>query len=85
MTTGAPAFGVPMPVVTDRPIASTQELNLMLLYEILVHEILSRTRMREEQQRASQARLAARLVSARRWQRLARFAERRARRATGNL
>jgi hypothetical protein len=69
-----------MPAVTDRPIASTQELNVMLL-----HEILARTRMREDQQRASQARLAGRLASARRWQRLARFAEQRARRANADL
>ncbi|HEY2766407.1 MAG TPA: hypothetical protein VGJ13_20705 [Pseudonocardiaceae bacterium] len=52
---------------------------------MLLHEILARTRMREDQQRASQARLAGRLASARRWQRLARFAEQRARRANADL
>ncbi|MGH3798306.1 MAG: hypothetical protein ACRDSP_25950 [Pseudonocardiaceae bacterium] len=70
-----------MPAVPDRrPIALTQELNVMLL-----HEVLARTRMREDQQHASQARLASRLATARRWQRLARFAEQRAHRATTRL
>ncbi|HEX2297487.1 MAG TPA: hypothetical protein VHH34_03040 [Pseudonocardiaceae bacterium] len=59
---------------------SSQELNIMLL-----HEILARTRMREDQRRASAARLAARLAAVRRWQRLARYAERRARHAASRL
>ncbi|MGH4024526.1 MAG: hypothetical protein ACRDRV_08075 [Pseudonocardiaceae bacterium] len=69
----------------DRSVTSTrpdpagtpsQELNVMLL-----HEILARTRMREDQRRASAARLAGRLAAIRRWQRLARYADRRARHA----
>ena len=63
-----------------RPITVTQELNTMLL-----HEILARTRMREDQHRATQQRLASRLATVRRWQRLARYADRRARRAAGRL
>jgi hypothetical protein len=41
--------------------------------------------MREDQQRASQERLASLLVTARRWQRLARYAELRASRAKARL
>lgn len=63
-----------------RPITLSQELNAMLLYEIL-----ARTRMREDQRHASQARLASRLRTARRWQRLARYADRQAQRATSRL
>lgn len=52
---------------------------------MLLHEILSRDRMREDQRRARQWRLATRLVAARRWQAVARYAARRARRATSRL
>lgn len=52
---------------------------------MLLHEILARTRMREDQRRAREARLARRLVSARRWHRLAGYASRRASRATAGL
>ncbi|MGH4015999.1 MAG: hypothetical protein ACRDSL_19170 [Pseudonocardiaceae bacterium] len=52
---------------------------------MLLHEILARTRMREDQRRATQARLASRLSTVRRWQRLARYAERRAHRAAARL
>jgi hypothetical protein len=69
-----------MSALADRSIAMTRELNAMLL-----HEALSRARMREDQRRASQERLARRLVTARRWHRLAQFATRRARRATARL
>ncbi|HEU0089690.1 MAG TPA: hypothetical protein VFQ77_18925 [Pseudonocardiaceae bacterium] len=65
----------------DHP-PSTQipELNAMLL-----HEVLARTRMHEDQHRATQMRLASRLATARRWQRLARYAERQAHRAAARL
>ncbi|MGH3906341.1 MAG: hypothetical protein ACRDTE_19500 [Pseudonocardiaceae bacterium] len=63
-----------------RPITLRQERSVMLLYEIL-----ARTRMREDQHHASQARLAGRLRTARRWQRLARYADRQAHRATSRL
>lgn len=52
---------------------------------MLLHEVLARDRMRDDQRRARQARLARRLAAARRWQRLARYADRRARRATERL
>ena len=58
----------------------SQELNVMLL-----HEILARTRMREDQRRASAARLAGRLAAVRRWQRLAHYADRRVKRAESRL
>lgn len=58
----------------------SQEFNAMLLYEIL-----ARTRMREDQHHASQARLAGRLAAVRRWQRIARYAERQARRAAARI
>jgi len=49
---------------------------------MLLHEALARARMREDQRLAREARLARRLVSARRWRRLAGYADRRASRAT---
>lgn len=52
---------------------------------MLMYEVLARDRMRADQEWASQQRLARRLVAARRWQRLARFADHRARRATERL
>lgn len=55
---------------------------------MLLHEVLARDRMRDDQRRARQARqarLARRLAAARRWQRLARYADRRVRRATERL
>jgi len=52
----------------------------MLLYEMLV-----RARMRDDQRRASQERLARRLAAARRWHRLARYADQRARRAASRV
>ncbi|MCA1672679.1 MAG: hypothetical protein LC799_10910 [Actinobacteria bacterium] len=67
-------------VLDRRPTILSQELNAMLL-----HEILARTRMQEDQRRASAARLASRLAAARRWQRLARYADRQARRAASRL
>lgn len=59
--------------IPDRPCTPSQELNVMLL-----HEILARTRMREDQHRAGTARLARRLTAIHRWQRFARYADRRA-------
>ncbi|MBV8996930.1 MAG: hypothetical protein JO287_25245 [Pseudonocardiales bacterium] len=56
------------------------ECPIMLLYEVL-----ARDRMRDDQRRARQALLVRRLVAARRWQRLARYADRRARRAAERL
>jgi hypothetical protein len=52
---------------------------------MLLHEVLARDRMRDDQRRARQALLARRLATARRWQRLARYADRRARRAAERL
>ncbi len=52
---------------------------------MLLHEALARNRMQEDQHRARKLRLARRLAAARRWQRLARYAERRARRAADRL
>lgn len=52
---------------------------------MLMYEALIRARMREDQRRAHQQQLARRLATARRWQRLARFAERRARHAAERL
>ncbi|HEY2725192.1 MAG TPA: hypothetical protein VGI84_10950 [Pseudonocardiaceae bacterium] len=69
-----------MSALLDRPIAMNQELNAMLL-----HEALARSRMREDQRRASTQRLARRLATARRWRRLARYADQRARRAAARL
>ncbi|MDQ4103480.1 MAG: hypothetical protein M3186_07140, partial [Actinomycetota bacterium] len=53
-----------------------QGLNAMLLYEILAREL-----MRDDQRRARQERSARNLIAARWWQRVARYADRRARRA----
>lgn len=58
----------------------TNQETVMLLYEVL-----ARARMREDQQYAREARLARRLVSARRWRRLAGYAGRRASRAAAGL
>ncbi|MGH3916928.1 MAG: hypothetical protein ACRDTC_26485 [Pseudonocardiaceae bacterium] len=70
-----------MTTVSDRrPIIRTQELNTMLLYEVL-----ARDRMREDQRQAAHQRLVGRLATVRRWQRLARYADRRARRAAARL
>jgi hypothetical protein len=44
-----------------------------------------RERMRDDQRRACQERLVRRLAAARRWRRLARYADRRARRAAERL
>ncbi|MDQ2879932.1 MAG: hypothetical protein M3Y48_01400 [Actinomycetota bacterium] len=52
---------------------------------MLLYEVLARDRMRDDQHRARREQLARRLVTARRWQRLARYAERRARRAAERL
>lgn len=52
---------------------------------MLQHEVLARDRMREDQHHACQERLARRLTTARRWQRLARYADQRARRAAERL
>ena len=52
---------------------------------MLLHEMLVRARMREDECRASQARLARRLAAVRRWRRLARYADRRARRVAERL
>lgn len=83
MITDVPLTPIPMPIptTTDRlPITLSQELNAMLL-----HEVLARTRMREDQRRATEARLAGRLAAVRRWQRIARYAERRASRAAARM
>ncbi|HEX5347214.1 MAG TPA: hypothetical protein VFW64_08980 [Pseudonocardiaceae bacterium] len=53
--------------------------------DMLLHEILARDRMRDDQLRARRERLARRLATARRWQRLARYADRRAGRAAERL
>lgn len=52
---------------------------------MLLQEMLARDRMREDQRRANQARLARRLAAVRRWRRLARYADRRARRFAERL
>ena len=52
---------------------------------MLMHEILARSRMREDQHRAQRERMARRLAAARRWRRLARYADRRAHRLTVGL
>jgi hypothetical protein len=57
-----------------------QERTTMLLYEVL-----ARDRMCHDQRQARQERVARRLATARRWKRLARYAERRARRAAERL
>ena len=61
-------------------IVTTEERTAMLM-----HEALARDRMREDQRRAHLERVARRLTAARRWQRLARYAERRARNAAARL
>ena len=43
-----------------------------------LQEVVARAQMREDQRRASQERLARRVVAIRRWRRLARYADRRA-------
>lgn len=48
---------------------------------MLLQEELARTRMRESQRAAAEMRMARRLSSARRWERLARWTSRRAARA----
>lgn len=48
---------------------------------MLLHEELARARMRESQRAAAEMRMARRLSSARRWERLARWTSRRAARA----
>ncbi|MBA2472498.1 MAG: hypothetical protein H0V41_09760 [Pseudonocardiales bacterium] len=65
------------PALIDHP---TGELN-----DMWRHEVLARDRMRDDQLRARQERLARRLAAARRWQRLARYADRRAGRAAERL
>jgi hypothetical protein len=52
---------------------------------MFIHEALARERMREDQSRACQERLARRLAAVRRWQRLVRYAERQAYRAAAQL
>ncbi|HZA18502.1 MAG TPA: hypothetical protein VE645_16700 [Pseudonocardiaceae bacterium] len=52
---------------------------------MLLHEMLARDRMREDQRRASQARLARRLAAVHRWNRLACYADRRSRRVAERL
>jgi hypothetical protein len=52
---------------------------------MLLHEMLVRARMREDQRRADQERLARRLAAVHRWHRLARYAERRAHRVAERL
>ena len=52
---------------------------------MLLYEVLARDRMRHDQRQARREQVARRLVLARRWQRLARYAERRAHRAAERL
>jgi hypothetical protein len=52
---------------------------------MLLHEVIARDRMRDDQHRARQAQLAKQLAAVRGWQRLARYADRRARRAAERL
>jgi hypothetical protein len=52
---------------------------------MLLHEDLARARMRESQRVAADQRLARRLVSVRRWRRLARWANRHASQAAREL
>ena len=52
---------------------------------MLLHEVIARDRMRDDQRRARQAQLVKQLAAARRWQRLARYADRRTRRAAERL
>jgi hypothetical protein len=52
---------------------------------MFIHEALARDRMREDQSRARQERLARRLAAVRRWQRLVHYANRQAHRAAARL
>lgn len=52
---------------------------------VILHEMLARARMRDDQHRANEERLARRLVATRRRQRLAGRAKRRARRTSEHL
>ncbi|MBV9060532.1 MAG: hypothetical protein JO296_18110 [Pseudonocardiales bacterium] len=52
---------------------------------MLLYEVLARDRMCHDQRRARQEQVARRLAAVRRWQRLARYAERRAHRAAERL
>ncbi|MBP2329565.1 hypothetical protein JOF56_009950 [Kibdelosporangium banguiense] len=55
------------------------------MYEMLLYEILARTRMREAEQFAHHHRVARRLHSSRRWCRLAKWAKQKAERAERSL
>jgi hypothetical protein len=52
---------------------------------MLLQEVIARDRMRDDRRRTQQAQLVRRLAAVRRWQRLARYADRRARRAAERL
>lgn len=72
----------------ESPTAFPAHTSITLIQEpnaMLLHEVLARTRMREDQHQASRARLARQLVVVRRWQWLARYADRRANRAAARL
>jgi hypothetical protein len=52
---------------------------------MLLQEVIARDRMREDRRRAQQAQLVRRLAAVRRWERLASYADWRARRAAERL
>ncbi|MGH3514546.1 MAG: hypothetical protein ACRDRB_20085 [Pseudonocardiaceae bacterium] len=79
-----------MPTTTSNPALSQRprchrSLTWLEHTDMLLHEILARDRMRDDQLRARRERLARRLATARRWQRLACYADRRAGRAAERL
>ena len=68
----------PIPVVPRRTQLGTTDRGVR---EMLLYEILARTRMREAEEAAHRHRMARLLVARRRWARLARYAAERADRA----
>ncbi len=66
------------PVGTDLVVARSRKMQL-------IHEELARARMHEQREQVQREMLASRLLSARRWQRKAEHAARRARRARESL
>jgi hypothetical protein len=65
----------------DRPINPLDLVAPKGTKTMLLHENLARERMREAEQEAAQQRLVRRLNAAKRWERLAQWATRRAKRA----
>jgi hypothetical protein len=71
--------------MTDQLIDPTNDLRPNRSKSMLIYENLARERMREAEQSAHHARLVRRLSSAKRWERLSKWVERRARRANDLL